>query len=82
MYGVSFDSVEANQAFALKHQFPFPLLSDVDRSLALSLGVVTEGDAYWANRMTFVLNEKGEVEYSEETKDAAGQAASLLLMLR
>jgi peroxiredoxin Q/BCP len=38
VYGVSYDTPEANLAFADKNRLPFRLLSDSDRSLAASLG--------------------------------------------
>ena len=82
VYGVSFDNVEANSKFAGAQGFTFPLLSDVNRELALGLGVVTDRDARWANRMTFIIDEKGRVIHAEETKDVSGQAAHLLDLLR
>jgi len=36
--GASFDTPADNAAFARKYSFPFPLLSDPDRTLALAYG--------------------------------------------
>jgi len=82
VYGVSFDSVEDNREFADDQAFPFPLLCDVNRELAMGLGVVTEADASWANRMTFIVDAEGRVQHAEETKNPAGQAEALLEFLR
>jgi peroxiredoxin Q/BCP len=82
VYGVSFDSVEDNREFAEDQAFPFPLLCDVNRELAMGLGVVTEADASWANRMTFIVDAEGQVVHAEETKDPSGQAEALLELLR
>ncbi len=82
VYGVSFDSVENNRAFAHDQAFPFPLLCDVNRELAMGLGVVTEAGASWANRMTFIVDAEGRVQHAEETENLAGQAEALLEFLR
>lgn len=78
MYGVSFDSVEDNAAFAQKYQFPFPLLSDVDRELALALGLVDSNTAGYAPRATFVVSAEGVIEQAIETSSPGSQAAELL----
>lgn len=36
--GVSFDTPADNRAFAEAQSFPYPLLSDLDRSVALAYG--------------------------------------------
>ena len=36
--GVSYDTPDANRAFAERHRLPFKLLSDGDRSLAAAVG--------------------------------------------
>lgn len=38
VFGVSYDTPEANQAFAAKNNLPFLLLSDRERSLARAVG--------------------------------------------
>ncbi|MFN9704365.1 MAG: peroxiredoxin, partial [Planctomycetota bacterium] len=42
---VSFDAAAANAAFAQKHGFPFPLLCDGDRKLALAYGAAETAEA-------------------------------------
>jgi thioredoxin-dependent peroxiredoxin len=81
VFGVSFDAPADNKAFAAKFQFPFRLLSDVDRKLAIACGAAEDASAKSAKRLTFVIGANGRVEQAIETKDPAGQAASLLQTL-
>ena len=50
--GASFDSVEANAAFARKFEFNFPLLSDTDRKLGIAYGAADDAKAGSAKRKT------------------------------
>jgi len=59
--GVSFDGVEENRAFAEKFSFPFDLLSDDDRELALELGAAASPDDGYAKRMSFLIDEDGNI---------------------
>ncbi|MHB8463561.1 MAG: peroxiredoxin [Acidimicrobiales bacterium] len=53
--GISADAVAKQQQFADKHDFDYPLLSDVDKSVAALFGV-TEGFKLGpVRRMTFVI---------------------------
>ena len=58
--GVSFDSPSANAAFAKSDSFAFDLWSDLGRELALYYGAASSPTQGAANRMTVVLNDKGE----------------------
>lgn len=78
MFGVSFDSPEDNAAFAAKNDFPFQLLSDSNRSLALALGIVDSDSAWWAPRMTFLVGPDGVITQVIDTDDARTQAAEIL----
>ncbi len=78
IYGVSFDAPETNAKFAEKHDFPFLLLSDTDRRLAIALGLVKGPGAWMAPRVTFVISPDGRVEKIVQTKEPGGQANSLL----
>ncbi len=79
--GVSFDSVEKNRAFAEKFQFPFPLLSDPDRKVALAYGACEDPKAGSPKRITYVIGKHGKIEHAIETRDPAGQAQDLLDLL-
>jgi peroxiredoxin Q/BCP len=59
--GISFDPVEENRAFAEKFDFPFRLLSDVDRAVGLAYGAADAADAPYAKRISYVIDEQGRV---------------------
>ena len=79
--GVSFDSPEDNRAFAEKYDFPFRLLSDTDRSIALAYGACEGPGDQYPRRTTFVIGTGGEVEQAIDTQDPKGQADALLASL-
>ncbi|PZQ12512.1 MAG: peroxiredoxin [Rhodanobacter denitrificans] len=60
--GVSLDDVASHAEFAEKHQVPFPLLADIDKSAARSYGVLADrmGMSY-ARRETFLIDPQGHV---------------------
>jgi peroxiredoxin Q/BCP len=60
--GISFDSPEANAAFAARYQFGFPLLSDRDHSVALAYGACSNPAAKYPERMSFLIDEQGLIE--------------------
>lgn len=76
--GVSFDSVEANAAFAAKHELSFPLLSDLDRKVALAFGACTDPKAQYAERVSFVIDEHGRIERVYPQVDPRNHAAQVL----
>src|SRR5580693_9073034 len=49
--GVSFDSVEDNAAFARRHEFGFPLLSDADHAVAIAYGASSDAKARYPDRV-------------------------------
>ena len=60
IYGVSFDSVEENSAFAAKFDFNFPLLCDTDRSLGMAYGACSgQGEGY-ARRTSVLIDADGD----------------------
>ena len=82
VFGISFDTVEQNRAFAEKFGFPYPLLCDVDRAVGVAYGAAdSPADAY-PRRITYVIGADGKVAQAIETKDPAGQADALLAGLR
>lgn len=58
--GVSFDTPEANAAWAVDQKFPFELWSDADRTLAMHFGAATSKDASSAKRITVLLDAEGK----------------------
>lgn len=64
--GVSKDTVKSHKKFAEKYELPFPLLSDVDTTMAQAYGVWRlkkfMGREYMGiERMSFLIDEKGNV---------------------
>ncbi len=64
--GVSKDTVKSHKKFAEKYELPFPLLSDVDTTMAQAYGVWRlkkfMGSEYMGiERMSFLIDEKGNV---------------------
>lgn len=76
--GVSFDSVEANAAFAKTHNFGFPLLSDSDRAVALAYGACSDPKAAHAERVSFLIDEEGRIERVYDQVDPRNHAANVL----
>jgi peroxiredoxin Q/BCP len=60
LFGVSADTVESHQKFIKKHGLPFPLLSDLEKTLAKAYQVWVEKSMYGkkyfgSERTTFVI---------------------------
>lgn len=81
LLGVSADSAKRQANFKNKHEFPFPLLADEDKTVINAFGVwglkKFMGREYdGIHRMTFIVNEEGVVDRVIEkvkTKDHAAQ---------
>ncbi len=66
LFGVSPDSAASHQKFISKHQLPFPLLSDTNKSIVQAYGVWVEKSMYGkkymgAERSTFVIDGDGRI---------------------
>lgn len=59
--GVSFDPPAANKAWHDKNAFPFRLLSDTDKKMAIAYGAAADETAGYAKRISYVLDENGKV---------------------
>jgi thioredoxin-dependent peroxiredoxin len=55
--GISMDAVDKQKAFADKHSFDYPLLSDPDGAVAKAFGVKRPLGILKVRRVTFVLDE-------------------------
>ena len=65
--GVSKDSAASHVKFKEKHELPFPLIADVDKSLMEAMGAWGEKTMYGKKTMgtirtTFIINEEGVIE--------------------
>ncbi len=60
--GISAQDVPSHEAFAAKHGFEFPLLSDVDKQAAAAYG--TLGPIGFPRRSIFIIDSDGVIRYS------------------
>jgi peroxiredoxin Q/BCP len=80
VYGVSYDTPEANRAFAEKYHLPFPLLSDRDRSLAEKTGAASMLPV--PSRISYLVGADGRVLKGYPTVSPAGHAAEVIADFR
>ena len=76
--GVSFDTPEDNAAFAGKHQFGFPLLSDSNHAVAIAYGACSGADARYPDRVSFLIDEHGIIEKVYDQVDPRDHPARVL----
>ena len=88
VFGVSMDSPAANAAFAKQISIKFPLLSDMNRKMLTSYGILKNyekgGDTYqWALRANIVIDKDGIIRHIEGGDSAVdpNTAASVCLDL-
>ncbi len=60
--GASFDSIEANRAFAEKYGFPFQLICDVDRKMGVAYGAAENAESKHAARIAYLIGADGKIE--------------------
>ena len=85
--GVSIDSMASHIKFKTKHDLPFSLIADTDKTLVEQFGVYGEkkmyGKTYMGTlRTTFIIDEKGVIERiispkEVKTKDHSNQILNL-----
>jgi len=80
VYGISMDDVAAVAAFAKAQKLDFPLLSDPDGSVAAKYGVAMAGRPF-ANRVTFVIDDKGVLRAIDDKVDVTKHGAALAAMI-
>ena len=59
VFGVSTDPPAENRRFKEEQMLPFHLLSDVDRSACIAYGACSFREAYYADRITYIIDENG-----------------------
>jgi len=80
--GVSFDPPAANAAFVRQQQFPFRLLSDTNRQLALAVGAATTPEQPAARRISYLVGSDGKVRQAYGTVTPSTHAQQVLGDLR
>jgi thioredoxin-dependent peroxiredoxin len=76
--GVSFDSVEDNAAFVKKFNFPFVLLCDTGRQLGIEYGACDNPKARYAERISYVIDERGVIARAYPQVNPRDHAAQVL----
>jgi peroxiredoxin Q/BCP len=76
--GVSFDRPEDNRRFVESESFPFRLLSDSDRKLALAVGAATAADQGYARRISYLVGPDRKVIEAYDQVNPTEHAAEVL----
>jgi thioredoxin-dependent peroxiredoxin len=87
--GVSTQGTESHQAFTRKFKLNFPLLADSDGKVGRAYGVLggtgilskIKAAVGYADRVTFVIDEKGRIAHVIERPDVANHAGEVLALL-
>lgn len=77
IFGVSFDSVEENAAFAAEEDFPFDLLCDTDRELGVEFGACDSDADGYARRISYLVDETGVIFRAYEKVDPEKHASQI-----
>ena len=78
--GVSTQDNTSHQAFAEKHDLPFPLVPDTDKKIATAYGVDTSKG--YAARVTFVIGPDGKVAKTFPEVKVQGHDAEVLAAVK
>lgn len=87
--GVSTQGEESHQAFTKKYKLNFPLLADTDGKVGRAYGTLGGGGlisklksaAGMADRVTFVIDEKGRIAHIVDRPDVSNHADEVLKLL-
>jgi len=77
IFGVSLDNENDNKAFAEKFSFPYPLLCDINREIALGYHAVKSKEDQYAARISYVIGEDGKILESIENVDTKNHSKDL-----
>jgi len=75
--GVSLDNEADNKAFAEKFSFPYPLLCDVGREIAMAYHAIESKDDAYASRISYVIDEKGIIQEAIDKVDTSAHSKDL-----
>ena len=87
--GVSTQDEKSHQAFTRKYKLNFPLLADTDGKVGRAYGTIGGGGllsklksaAGMADRVTFVIDEKGNIAHVIDKPNVASHAEEVLALL-
>lgn len=77
VFGVSLDNEADNKAFAEKFEFPYPLLCDVGREIAMAYHAIQSKDDGYANRISYVIDEEGKIVEAIDQVDTKTHSGDL-----
>jgi peroxiredoxin Q/BCP len=78
--GVSLDTVESHATWCTKDSFTFKMLADPQHKVVDLYGVplMTQGDASYAQRDTFLISPSGKIVKTWQVKDVQGHSDDVL----
>jgi thioredoxin-dependent peroxiredoxin len=87
--GVSTQDESSHEKFTSKYQLNFPLLADTDRAVGKAYGTIGGGGLLsaakamvgMADRVTFIINEKGKIAHVIDSPDTKNHAEEVLALL-
>ena len=87
--GVSTQDESSHQRFTSKYKLNFPLLADTDRSVGKAYGAIGGGGLLSAakaivgiaDRVTFIIDEKGKIAHIIDSVDTKNHAEEVLALL-
>lgn len=87
--GVSTQDTVSHKAFAKKHRLDFPLLADTDGAVGRAYGTLggpgllakLKSAAGFADRVTFIIDERGRIAHVIDRPDVSRHAEEVLALL-
>jgi thioredoxin-dependent peroxiredoxin len=87
--GVSTQDEASHQKFTAKYKLNFPLLADTDKSIGKAYGTIAGGGLLsaakaifgMADRVTFIIDEKGKIAHIIDSPDTTNHAEEVLALL-
>ena len=79
IFGVSFDTVSAQESFAKKQKLPYDLLADVDGKVVKAFEVTARGR--FATRHAYLFKD-GKLVWKDEKASTTEQAADVLKAMK
>ncbi|MFK8031637.1 MAG: peroxiredoxin [Gammaproteobacteria bacterium] len=81
--GVSLDDVDSHEEFARKYSLPFSLLSDSDKAVATTYGVLKNyGVVKYSARETFLIDPEGKIAKHYKKVEPKGHAIDVINSIR
>lgn len=78
VFGVSFDPPAVNAEFRRRENFPFPLLSDEQRTLAVAVGAAASSSAWFPRRISYLVGPDGKVRRVYDSVNPTSHAGDVL----